>query len=202
MGSSLSVGIGSFAVFYHTPSIFGLMLLTLVVAGGWGVGGLRWWELLVQAAVGTVLARALHTCMPSADASDQGISIAAIPATNPRFLLHWVSSIFASLCYGYLYYLYMPTARLVDPRHVFLPWIGPPTAVALSLAVDAVMHISRRSFITRRSYTPQLRPQVYSFACISAAILDLIIHAEHWTTYLLPILPLLLCLQLFIAEKR
>lgn len=201
MGAALGVGLASFCVLYHTPSIFGAILLPVAAVGAVH-SALPWWSILIQIIVGSILGIALHIVFPTVNPNEPRFSLFAMPVTRSRFLLHWISSLTSTLCYGFLYYLDLPTARLVDPKHVFTPWVGPLTATALVLAIDAAMHMARRSFISTALHTPPVRGQVAAFIQIFVTVVDLLVHAEHWSTYLLPIIVVLLALQVYIAENE
>ena len=200
MGASLGVSLASFSVMYHTPSLFGAVLVLVSTAGAVHVR-LPWWSVLLQAVAGSAAGLGLHVLFPTVNPNEPRFNILAMPVTKSRFMLHWVSALAATICYGFLYYLDMPTARLVDPRHVFMPWVGPLTSTATYLAVDGAMHMARRAFVNAKRHTPPTRAQAAAVVCVAVTVIDLMVHGEHWSTYLLPVAVLLFILQLWVSER-
>lgn len=200
--SSFTLGLllGTFAIVYHCPSIYGAALIPIPIVGALQAA-LPWWGILIHVPVGIVSALVLILKFRTTAPSEPPINLLAMPVSRPRFVMRWISAFVASLSYGFLYYLDIPTARLVDPSHVLLPWPGPAISLCISICIDALMSVARRAWVGRPQYTPPIRSHVFTFLCLIAVCIDLSTHAEHWSTPLIFLLPLLFGLQLYIAER-
>ena len=80
MGASLGVGLASFSIIHHTPSLFGAVLVLVATAGAVH-SRLPWWSILVQAIVGGAAGIGLHVWFPTHNPNEPRFSIFAMPVT-------------------------------------------------------------------------------------------------------------------------
>lgn len=198
MGNSAAAFLAIYHCTYHTPSIWVIPFISLSSYGCWRAD-MPWWAILVQSLGGATAALGLLFWMPTTEPGAPTVRWYAMPMAGTRFLLHFICTVVGCLSYGFIYFTDLNVAHMIDPHHVLQPWHGPLTATILSLATDAMIHWARRNWVDRRSYTPAKR--WVSFACISitVACIDMCVHADHWSTYLMMVALLVLGMQLAIA---
>ena len=198
MGNAAASYLAVFHMCYHTPSLWVVPFIAISSYGCWR-SNMPWWAILVQGLGGAATAFGLIHWMPTTEAGAPSVRWYAMPMSGTRFLLHFLCTVVGCLAYGFLYFTDLNVAHMIDPHHVLQPWHGPITASMLALSTDAMMHWARRNWVDRRAFTPAQR-WVY-FACISVLVvcIDMWVHADHWSIYLMAVALLLLGVQLAAA---